>query len=61
MFRIKKREWCMACISESATPAQPATIELKMDSGVQVLLCEEHFKLYCRMVTDEDRQGAILN
>jgi hypothetical protein len=23
MFRIKKREWCMACLSESATRAQP--------------------------------------
>jgi hypothetical protein len=61
MFSIKKRKWCMACLSESATPAQPATIEVKRDSGVRVFLCEEHFKLYCRMVTDEDRQGASLN
>jgi hypothetical protein len=60
MCRIKKREWCMACLSESATRAQPATIKVKMDSGERLLFCEEHFKSYCRMVTDEDLQGSIL-
>ena len=61
MFRIKKRERCMACLSEeSATRARPATIKVKMDSG-EVSLCGEHFKSYCRVVIDEDRQGAILH
>ena len=61
MHRIKKREWCMACLSESATRPQPATIKLKMGPGVRLLFCEEHFKVYCRMVADEDWQGSILH
>ncbi|MEA2947622.1 MAG: hypothetical protein QOI40_2952 [Alphaproteobacteria bacterium] len=52
----------MACLSETATRPQPATIEVNMDSGAaRLLFCEEHFKVYCRMVTDEERQGAILH
>jgi hypothetical protein len=51
----------MACLSESATRPQLATIEVNMDSGARHLFCEEHFKVYCRMVTDEERQGAILH
>ena len=58
---MKKRELCMACLSESATRPQPAMIEVNMDSGARLLFCEEHFKVYCRMVTDEERQGAVLH
>ena len=61
MSRIKKHEWCTACLSESATRPQPATIEVNMGCGAQLLFCEEHFKVYCRMVTDEERQGAVLH
>ena len=61
MFRMKKREWCMACLSESATRPQLATIEVNMDSGARLLFCEEHFKVYCRMVTDEEWKGAVLH
>jgi hypothetical protein len=67
MLRIKKREQCMACLSElgtqgkSAARARPATIKVKMDSGVRFFLCEEHFKSYCRVMIDEDRQSAILH
>jgi hypothetical protein len=51
----------MACLSESATRPQLATIEVNMDSGARLLFCEEHFKVYCRMVTDEEWHGAILH
>jgi hypothetical protein len=61
MFRMKKRESCMACLSEAATRPQLATIEVNMDSGARLLFCEEHFKVYCRMVTDDEWQGAILH
>jgi hypothetical protein len=66
MCRIKEGERCMACHLElrtqgvSATRAQPAKIKVNMDSGVLLLLCEEHFRAYCRVVTDEDRQGLML-
>ena len=61
MSRIKNHEWCTACLAESAMRPQPATIEVRMDSGARFLFCEEHFKSYCRMVTDEEWQGAVVH
>ena len=61
MSRIKKHEWCAACLSEAATRPQLATIEVNMETGARLLFCEEHFKVYCRMVTDEEWQGAVVH
>jgi hypothetical protein len=58
---MKKRQWCTACLLESATRPQLATVEVNMESGARHLFCEEHFKVYCRMVTDEEWQEAILH